>query len=252
MSANDQFREPLPDLVLVHGGQHAADVWDLAVAELRRQAPQLRVLAVDLPGRGCKPGDLETATIAEWVDSVVTDIEEAEFGNIVIAGHSMAGVTVPGVVAKLGWPRVRELIAVGASVPPQGSAIVDHLKGPLAWYARRCAEKGKSMSMPRGVARLAFCNGMTRDQRRFVLSRLCSESSRIPAEPVDRTGLPDEVRRTWIVTTCDRALSVHAQHNGIEALGGVQQVIRLPAGHDVMVSHPKTMARILLERCRAV
>ena len=46
----------LPALVLVHGGVHAADCWDLTVDEIRRQAPELAVLAVDLPGRRSKPG----------------------------------------------------------------------------------------------------------------------------------------------------------------------------------------------------
>ena len=41
----------LPDLVLVHGGAHAADCWELTIAELACQEPKLRVLAVDLPGR---------------------------------------------------------------------------------------------------------------------------------------------------------------------------------------------------------
>ena len=40
----------LPALVLVHGGGHAADCWDLTVDEIRRIAPELSVLAVDLPG----------------------------------------------------------------------------------------------------------------------------------------------------------------------------------------------------------
>src|ERR1700728_4166298 len=97
----------LPDLVLVHGGEHAADCWDLVVAELRCAEPGLRTLAVDLPGRGRTPGDLATATIDEWVDSVVADIEDAGLGDIVIVGHSMAGVTVPGVVTKLGSARGR-------------------------------------------------------------------------------------------------------------------------------------------------
>ncbi|MDT5174869.1 MAG: hypothetical protein QOG37_2120, partial [Mycobacterium sp.] len=98
----------LPDLVLVHGGEHAADCWALVVAELRCQETELRTLAVDLPGRGGTPGDLAAATIDEWVNSVVADIEREGLGEIVIVGHSMAGVTVPGVVAKLGSARVRE------------------------------------------------------------------------------------------------------------------------------------------------
>ena len=92
---------------------------------------------MDLPGHGAKPGNLATSTIGEWVNSVVTDIEEAGLGDIVIVGHSMAGVTVPGVVAKLGSARVREMILATAFMPPQGGAIVDTLGGPLAWFARR-------------------------------------------------------------------------------------------------------------------
>jgi hypothetical protein len=48
----------LPALVLVHGSSFAADSWDLTVDEIHRQAPELTVLAVDLPGRRGKPGDL--------------------------------------------------------------------------------------------------------------------------------------------------------------------------------------------------
>jgi pimeloyl-ACP methyl ester carboxylesterase len=240
----------LPDLVLVHGGEHAGDCWEPTLVELRRQAPELRTLAVDLPGHGAKPGNLATVTIGEWVDSVVADIEDAGLGDIVIVGHSMAGVTVPGVVTKLGSARVREMILATAFVPPQGGAIVDTLGGPLAWFARRAARIGNPMKVPELAARYAFCNGMTREQRRFTLSRLHPESARIPAEGVDRSGLPDEVPRTWILTTRDRALSVSSQRDSIAALGGVQTVIPVDACHEVMISHPEVLARILIERCR--
>ena len=131
----------MPALVLVHGGEHAADCWDLTVAELGRQEPELRVLAVDLPGHGAEPGDLATATITDWVDCVVSHVDAAGLDEVVVVGHSLAGLTVPGVVAKMGSSRVREMILIAASVPPQGVAIVDTLSGPIAWYARRSAMK---------------------------------------------------------------------------------------------------------------
>jgi pimeloyl-ACP methyl ester carboxylesterase len=242
--------KPLPDLVLVHGGEHAGDCWDLVIAELRCQEPGLRTLAVDLPGHGNKPGDLATVTIADWVDSVVADIEEAGLGDIVIVGHSMAGVTVPGVVAKLGSSRVREMILATAFVPPQGSAIADTLGGPLAVFARRAARFGRPMKIPAPAARWAFCNGMTPAQRRLTMSKLHAESARVPGEPVDRSGLPADVPRTWILTTRDRALSVASQHASIAALGGVDTVIPVDACHEVMFSHPQRLAQILIERCR--
>jgi pimeloyl-ACP methyl ester carboxylesterase len=48
----------VPALVLVHGGGLAADSWELTVEEIHRLAPELTVLAPDLPGRRNKPGDL--------------------------------------------------------------------------------------------------------------------------------------------------------------------------------------------------
>jgi pimeloyl-ACP methyl ester carboxylesterase len=240
----------LPALVLVHGGEHSADCWDLTVEEVHRQAPELRVLAVDLPGHGNKPGDLATVNIADWVDSVVADVEEADLGAVVIVGHSMAGVTVPGVVAKLGPSRVREMILATCFVPPQGTAIVDTLSGPLAVFARRAAGVGKPVAVPAIVAGFAFCNGMTRKQRKFTLSRLYPESARIPAEQVDRSEMPDDVPRTWVLTLRDRALSQRSQYRSIAALGGVHTMIPIEACHDVMISHPQRLAEILIERCR--
>jgi pimeloyl-ACP methyl ester carboxylesterase len=240
----------LPDLVLVHGGEHAADCWDLVLAEIHRQAPELRTLAVDLPGRGDKPGDLATATIGEWVESVVADIEAAGLGDVVIVGHSMAGVTVPGVVAKLGSSRVREMILATAFVPPQGLSIADTLGGPLAVFARHAARIGRPMKIPAPAARWAFCNGMTRAQRQLTMSKLHAESARIPGEPVDRSTFPEDVPRTWILTTRDRALSVKSQHASIAALGGVQEVIPVDAPHELMFSHPVRLAEVLVERCR--
>ena len=67
----------LPALVLVHGGGLAANSWELTINEIRRLTPELTVLAVDLPGRCAKPGDLFTVKIADFVDSVVGDIEDA-------------------------------------------------------------------------------------------------------------------------------------------------------------------------------
>src|ERR1700741_5467654 len=91
----------LPGLVLVHGGAHAADCWDWTISELVCQEPKLRVLAVDLPGRGRNPADLATVTIADWVNSVVADVEDAMLSDLVIVGHSLGGLTVPGVVTRL-------------------------------------------------------------------------------------------------------------------------------------------------------
>jgi pimeloyl-ACP methyl ester carboxylesterase len=236
---------------------HAADCWDLTVAELRRQAPEIRVLAVDLPGRGATPGDLETVSIADCVDSVVADVEGAGLTDVVVVGHSLAGVVVPGVVAKLGPARVHEMV-MAATTPPLGappacgggSSVVDNLGGPLGSYARWGAKmRRRPVKMNTAAARFAFCNGMTTEQRAFTLSRIYSDSVLLVTEPVDRSELPGDVARTWILTTRDRALPVRQQHASIRALGGVDTLIPIATCHDLMISEPKRLAAILVERC---
>ncbi|MCU1695095.1 MAG: alpha/beta hydrolase fold protein [Mycobacterium sp.] len=241
----------LPALVLVHGGAHAADCWDLTIDEIHRRAPELTVLAVDLPGRRGKPGDLWTLTIADWVDSVVADIEDAGLDDVVIVGHSMAGLTVPGVVTKLGASRVREMILAAACVPPEGVAMVDALSGPLALGARWNSKKGAPYEWPPMVPRFVFLNGVPRARRRFMTGRLYPESSRITVEKVSRRGMPGDVLRTWILTRRDRIHPVKEQLASIEAIGGVQKVIEMNTCHGLMVSEPERLAEILVERCRA-
>jgi len=241
----------MPALVLVHGGAHAANCWDLTVDEIHRLAPDLAVHAVDLPGRGAKPGDMSAVTITDCVDSVLADIDDAGLDQVVICGHSLGGVTVPGVVAKLGPARVREMILAAAFLPPQGASVLDSLGGPLGWYARRAASARElPVAMPRLAARLAFCNGMTAVQREFVLSRLCGESIHLITEKVDRTGLSSEVPWTWILTGRDRSLSRRQQRRSIATLPRSGTVIPMDTCHDMMVSEPEGLAQILVERCR--
>jgi pimeloyl-ACP methyl ester carboxylesterase len=99
------------------------------------------VRALDMPGRRNKPGDLREMTIAEYVNSLVGDIESAGLEDIVIVGHSMGGMTLPGVATKLGAARVREMIFAAAFLPPEGTSIVDSSPWLLARIARRNVKK---------------------------------------------------------------------------------------------------------------
>jgi pimeloyl-ACP methyl ester carboxylesterase len=222
----------------------------LTVAELACQEPKLRVLAVDLPGRGRKPADLTTVTIADWVDSVVAEVQDAGLADVVVVGHSMGGLTVPGVVARLGASRVREMILAAAFIPPQGSAVVECLGGPLAPLARMGPRILKSAMMPSAAAKFAFWNAMSRERRKYALARLYPEAAGVITERVDRSDLPAEVPRTWIMTLRDRALSARQQLRCITSLGGVDTLICLNTCHDMMYSEPQRLARILLDRCR--
>ena len=204
-----------------------------------------------MPGHGATPGDLATVSIGDCVRSAVDQIEGAGLRDVIVVGHSLAGLTVPGIVGALGRSRVREMILAAACLPAQGTAIVDTLVGPLAWYVRRAVRlRQPPATTPKMLSALIFCNGMTRAQRSFTLSRIHAEAATMITEPVDRSDLPDDIPRTWILTLRDHALFRRTQLRSIAALGGVQTLIPVDTCHDLMISEPALLAEILLERCR--
>jgi len=237
-------------LVLVHGGQHTAKCWEPTQAALARQAPDVVTLAVDLPGRGRTPGDLATLTIGQCVDSVIVQIDAAGLDDVVLVGHSMAGLTVPGVAAALGPERVRRMVMVACCVPPQGQTVVDTLTGPFRVMATRAARGRKpAKPMPKLMSDLMFCNGMSAAQKAFVAGQLCSEASTITVEPVDRSTLSPAIPRSWVLPLRDRSLRPKQQRRFLANLGGVDDVVEIDACHDVMVSHPEELAAVLTARC---
>ncbi len=189
-------------------------------------------------------------TLADFVDSVVGDIESAGLDDIVMVGHSIGGVTLPGVVTKLGAARVREMIFAAAFLPPEGMSIADSLPWLLARIARRFVKRGIPRETPKLLARFAYLNGVPSHRRRFMTGKLYPESLRLLTENVNRRGMPDDIPRSWILTLRDRAIAPKLQRKNIEALGGVQTLVEMSTCHCLMVSQPERLAQILVERCR--
>jgi pimeloyl-ACP methyl ester carboxylesterase len=240
--------DALPAIVLVHGACSHSGCWTPTVAALAERAPDIRVVAVDLPGRGRSSVPLAGVTVAGCVDEVVRQIEAAGVDDVVLVGHSLAGVILPSVATRLGSRRVRRLVFLTCAVPPEGGSVVDVLRGPLRAIAAVAARRRGPTRLPAFVAVAAFANGMDRSLRRIVADSLCPEAGWLIAEPVSRHGLDPTIPRTWILTRRDRGLRPAQQRRSIDNLGGVDECIELDAPHDAMISHPNDLADILLAR----
>lgn len=239
-----------PTVVFVHGGQHTGACWQPTIDAMAAREPSVRTLAVDLPGRRGQPGDLATLTIERCVDSVVEQIERAGADRVVLVGHSMAGITVPGVATALGADRVAHVIYLACCVPPQGATVMSTLEPPVSWIAQLMSKRTTvSKPMPGPIASWMFANGMSREQRRAVVAGLVPESAVVTREPVDRSALPD-LPTTWIITQRDHSVRPKLQRRFIANLGGVDEVLELDTCHNAMVSEPHRLASMILDRIR--
>jgi pimeloyl-ACP methyl ester carboxylesterase len=241
-----------PAIVLVHGACSHSGCWTPTIAALAARAPNVRVLAVDLPGRGRAAVPLAGVTLGRCVDEVVRQIEAAGLGDVVLVGHSLAGAILPGVATRLGSGRVQHLVFLTCAVPPEGGSVVDVLRGPLRAIAAVAARRRSPTRLPTFVALATFANGMDREQRRVVAESLCPEAGWLIGEAVSRQGFSPTIPRTWILTRRDRGLTPTQQRRSIDNLGGVDECVELDAPHDAMVSHPDELADALLARVRGI
>jgi pimeloyl-ACP methyl ester carboxylesterase len=186
------------------------------------------------------------------VDSVIEQIERANLGEVVIAAHSMAGLSAPQVVTRLGARRVRRLVLIAAVIPPEGKRMLDLIPPPFRWAAAGFYRDGAPPRRPprRLFARWWFGNGLSRTQREYLYRQLCPEATGFFHAAVTRTNLPARVPRTWIFTGKDRTIGPRQQRRNMANLGRIDEIVHLAAGHDVMIGQPHRLAEILADQCR--
>jgi pimeloyl-ACP methyl ester carboxylesterase len=229
--------------VLVHGGGGDSSCWDLLTPLLHAET-----YAVDLPGRGGSAADLATVSLSGFADAVAAEIRGRDLFDVTLVGHSLAGVTLPGVAARVS-DRIRRLVFISCVVPPHGSSVADVLDTLSPTVAEIAARLGDNVITARGAlhpdfATAMFCNDMDETQRAFTLARLVPESLNVILEPADLDGLRRDIPSTYIRLLRDASITLDGQDRMIANLGDTQ-VIDLDAGHMAMISRPAELAAIL-------
>jgi pimeloyl-ACP methyl ester carboxylesterase len=229
--------------VLVHGGGFSRSCWDDIRPWLN--APSV---AVDLPGRGRRPADLASVTLADFAASVVGTILEDHLDQVTLVGHSMAGLTLPRVAA-LVPERLNRLVFISCAVPPSGVSLLEVLGGLSPGAQEVVARLGEDAvddggSLHPALATAMFCNDMDADQVASTLRRMGPESLAVLAEPSDLYGLSYPIPRTYVRLLRDASIELDTQNEMIANLGETE-VVDLDAGHMAMISRPKALADII-------
>lgn len=228
-------------IVLIHGGGFAASCWDALHAHL--VGP---VLAVDLPGRGRHPADLQTVCVATAAASIVADIDEAGFDEVMLVGHSLAGSSMPATIGLLGQ-RVRHAVFVAATVPEDGTSGLDTLPEDIRGMALEAARTGGSGVLDSELARVLFGNDLNEEQFAWMQQRMVPEGLRLTTDPVDLSPLRSEFPRTWIRTLQDVIVPPERQLRFAGNVGDCP-VVDLDSGHMCMISQARQLAEIIESR----
>lgn len=228
----------MADFVLVHGGAHAGWCWDRLIPFLKADPRVGTVLAVDLPGHGTREGSIpeDEIGIEDYVAAVVGDIEAADLRDIVLVGHSMAGVTIPHVGHRLP-ERLQRLVYLTTTNPAIGQCINDSMAHPLS-------------PISRGVdVTEAFCSDLNAETSEWLLSHLGPQPPGPLTERISVVAGPDEIPASYILCEKDEVLPAALQAEEAKRLA-VDEVLRFDSGHSPFASQPEALAKLLLGMIR--
>lgn len=238
--------------VLIHGAWHGAWCWEAVMRELERDGQS--AFAVDLPSHGTNPCDPANVTRAAYIESVVSFIEQRDLRNVVLAGHSLGGITIPGVATRIP-KRMKRVVFVSALVSEDGAITGEEtasLMGSHLSDIRGLAEGAPAVTLTPERFRSAFIQDGSRDLQDFVYAALVPEPSAPMQEPVrmkefHRLDLPV----SYVICENDLVFDDPAVwHPGFSRRLKNPTTRSIKAGHELMFTKPIECARALIDLAR--
>ncbi|MFC6089688.1 alpha/beta fold hydrolase [Saccharothrix lopnurensis] len=235
--------------LLVHGAWHSGRCWERVVPLL--ESAGHRVLAPSLTGYGDKAHLLGPEVgLDTHVADVVTLIVEEDLTDVVLVGHSYAGLVISSAANQVP-DRIAHLVHLDAMVPRDGETAVDVLpvtqalidlaaRTETAWRIPPLPE----MPPPHGLfgvtdpADVAWLRGMLSDQP----VRCLRQPVRLDNPAVDA------IPRTHI--HCVGAAPEGITRRPVPAVqpnGSPSRVWELESGHDCMITVPVELSELLLK-----
>ncbi len=228
----------MANFVLVHGAAHGAWCWERVVPHLLASPAVDAVVTVDLVGHGtrldAKP--LDAIRLDDYADDVVREVETRDLQDVVLVGHSMAGVTLPLVVPRI-ERRLRRLIYLSTTNPPVGQSINDLMSDPLSPVSRELDFE------------TMFCNDLDDETTSWLLDQLGPEPPGAMVEAARVSPASPGIASTYVLLEQDEALPPAFQRQQIQN-AQPDEVVLFDAGHSAFASRPKDLADLFLRVAR--
>ncbi|WP_328618088.1 alpha/beta hydrolase [Amycolatopsis sp. NBC_00355] len=226
--------------LLVHGAWHSGRSWDRVVPLL--EAAGHRVFAPSLTGYGDKAHLLGPEVGLEThVDDVVGLIEQERLDDVVLVGHSYAGLVISSVANRVP-ERIAHLVYLDAMVPEDGETAVDVM--PMSKQLVDLAVDGwRVPPLPELPPPLGLFGVTDPDDVAWLRSMLSDQPVRCLTESV-RLDNPavKAIPRTHIHCVAGRPEGITRR-----PVPPGERVRELPTGHDCMITMPAELTGLLLE-----
>ncbi|ORB63403.1 alpha/beta fold hydrolase [Mycolicibacterium tusciae] len=224
---------------LVHGAWHGAWCWERLTPELEKLGH--RVITMDLPI------DDSSATFDDYADIVCRAVDHCSGEDLVLVGHSLAGLTVPLVAARRPLRRVVYLCAL---LPKLGVPLTQQMAEDTVMlnpdYAKGLGDKdseGRRAWVDEVIARRHLFDDCDEAVASAAVARLCPQATNPYRIPCSLSEMPT-VDSTYVLCTEDRIVNpVWSRRIARERMRA--ELIELPGSHSPFLSRPRDLAAVL-------
>ena len=202
--------------------------------------------ALDLPGCGADQTPRREITLESWRRALVAFVEARNLRNLVLVGHSLAGLVLAAAAPDLA-DRIERLDFVAALLPEQGQRVLDLLppERRLLFQNMVDASSDFSYKTPYKLARQLFFEELSEEQARSYYQKLTPQPFQIWLDRLQAEHFcAAQFCRRYIICRFDRLFSQEMY----QAFAARLEVKPLYAdcGHDIMLSHPALLADLLI------
>ncbi|MFC1432501.1 alpha/beta fold hydrolase [Streptacidiphilus sp. N1-3] len=239
---------PTNTYVLVHGAWHDGQSWNRVAALLTAQGH--RVLAPSLTGHGDKAHLLGPEVgLTTHVDDIVDLVLDQDLNDIVLVGHSYAGLIISSVANRIPH-RVSRLVYVDAMVPTHGENAIDvmPLTQSLIDSAAATAQPWRIPPLPQFPAPFGLFGVTDPDDTAWLRSTLTDESVLCFQQPVELDN-PAQALIPRVHILCVGSAPEGVTRRPLpptQPNGEPSRVHELRSGHDCMIIKPAELSSLLL------
>jgi pimeloyl-ACP methyl ester carboxylesterase len=227
--------------LLLHGNWHGGWCWVHVADALRAMGHP--VLTPTQTGLGERRHLLSPAiTLDTFIDDVVNVIEAEELHDVILVGHSFAGIVISGVADRMP-DRMRHLVFLDSVILQDGQCLLDGLPPEIASQRRQAitSEAGQGISPP-DPAVFGVAGAPDRD---WLLRRLTPQPAHTHDTPLRLVNPVGNGRPCTYIACTDPALAnIEPSHRWARGRPGWTW-LEIATGHDAMVTAPAELTRLL-------
>ena len=233
----------MPHVLLVHGGSHGAWCWADVQRYLRNKG--VDSTAFDLPGSGEDRTSRSDLDLDDYIAACIGHIDAID-QDVILVGHSLAGLTFPGVIAQRS-ARIAHAVFIAALVTSRGERGIDSIPTDRrpGYYEMAEQSPDNSLLPSFDAAWDRFFPSLDEIQARAVYERLTPQplGPYLQANSVELSEL--SVPSTFVVLEEDRTFPVPVAREFAQKLG-VDPIIR-PGDHCWMITDSHGCANAIAE-----